>query len=664
MQRIKPLFWLPVLFALLAGCATGSGSKAAAPKVSYKEDLYEYENGAFLATKKIDPEIGIWSSPLQLSLDARDHLSEILKNLVAHRTSYAKGSDEQKIIDFYLLGLDNKGRDAAGLGSLKPYLNAIQNADDIPSYLAAVRRCDADCITSSIVSFSVGAGGRDSSMQEVTVNGPDLGMGKEDLEDPGREELRAAYKKLAAGLLSKAGMPEADAQKAAESILALQKDLAASALSIADQYDMSKTYNVYTAAQLKELAPALDIPAMLDADGLGGQSAYIVSQPALVKKVDSLLVPEKLELLKNFSEFVLLKDYAQYLNIDMRNCMLDYSEFERGIKQRKTDERLASDMVQGHLAFEFGRLFVKQYFSEGSKKDIESMVRQEIAVYSKRIAKVDWMSDATKAAAQKKLDTMSIKIGYPDKWPTTNAAVEIKGPDKGGVLVDAVLALGKAAMLESRAQLGKPTDRGRWEMSPQTVNAYYNPSGNEIVFPAAILQPPFYSIKNSRAENLGGIGSVIGHELSHAFDTNGAQYDEKGNYHVWWTDEDYAKFKQKAKAIADYYDSVVVIDGLHIKGQQTVTENIADLAGVAVSTDLAGSNSADLKKYFSAYARLWAGLYSPEYSKMLLNMDPHSPGKARCNEVAKNSAALYIAYPDLKEGDPMYIAPEKRIGIW
>jgi len=649
----------------LAGCAgTARPAAAAKPAAPLTQDYYDYVNGNFLAQKQIPSDSSNWSQFYDLNNNSYLKLNAILKDTVAKESSYKKGSVERNIADLYLTAMDKDARNKAGLGMLKAYYDAVENAKDIPSFIQVVARIQNEVADSSLLMPNVEPDSKDSMKQIVAIYGPDLGMGKENLEDASKTKQHDAYKVMAAKMLVCAGVPEAEAKQNAEDILNLQKTLAAFDYTLNDKYDLSKTYNVYTLDKLKALMSNMDIEGYLNAAGIGGQPYYVVNVPGLMAKVNSLLTPENLPLLKKYVQFVLIKDNSAYLSMEMRNARLEYSRTVSGAASQKGDEKLASEMAQNQLGFEFGRIYVSKFFPESSKKDVEKMIRAIIGQYEKRIDGLDWMSTATKTGAKKKLSTLDLKIGYPDVWPKDHDGLVLKGPKDNGVLIDNIVAIGLAGRAANLRKLGKPTDRTAWDMTPQTVNAYYNPAANEIVFPAAILQSPFYDPKRSYEENLGGIGAVIGHEISHGFDSSGSQYDENGNYKVWWTDEDYAKFQQRTQKVADYYSGVIGFGTVHINGVQTLTENIADLGGVAVTTSLVGTDPAKLRKYFQVYATIWASKYSDEAMLDRLNTDTHSPAKARVNEVLKNTAAFYFAYPDVKPGDGMYLPPEKRVSVW
>ncbi len=446
--------------------------------------------------------------------------------------------------------------------------------------------------------------------------------------------------------------------------MALQKDLAASALPLSQQNDPDIIYNPYSMKDLKGLLPEGAADSYLSSAGLTDVDTLVVTQKAQMVKIGKYLTNDHLPVLKNYSIFSLVNDFAPYLTPEIRDNYQDWNNTQNGIKERKTDQKLASERTQNMLGFEFGRLYVEKRFSKEDKTAIEEMVRHILENYKKQIMGLDWMGEETKSAAIKKLDNMTLKIGYPDKWPNDYAKATITPVEKGGNLINNVISLTKAQNAVNREKVRKPVDKTEWGMTPQTVNAYYNPTGNEIVFPAAILQAPFYDADKDYASNLGGIGTVIAHEVSHAFDSSGSLYDENGNYHVWWTSEDRAKFEQLADQVVAYYDGQEGYKGRHVNGAQTLNENIADLGSMACITSIVGDDAESLKLVFEQFATIWAAKYTPESMIRRLNTDVHSPAKVRVNAVLSATDAFYKAYPEIKEGDAMYVAPQKRVKIW
>lgn len=631
---------------------------------SEKEDYYEAVNHALLSETEIPPDANSWGCFDELDNQAYETLNTILKETASNKEKYKHGSTEQKIADLYAAAINMEERDAAGLGALNSYLEQINGAANVQEYAEAAMSIGRELGLSSSFGFYVGADSSDSTKYVTYLVAPDLGPGKETLEDAEQSDLMGQYEGYITKLLTAAGRTPEEAAISAGKILAFQKDLASSALTLNEAGNPSFTYNVYTQEEMIALFPNLDMKRVLSAGKHEKTKTFVVEQPEVEKKLSGYFTEQNLQLLKDYSTFCLLNNLAKYLPSDVRSANLNYNKAQKGNKDIKSDERLAGELVQGLLPFEFGRLYVEECFSEKDKDIVKQMVDEIIAEYKNRIDGLSWMSAATKESAKKKLETMDIKIGYPDVWPKNMDQADILSAEEGGSLIYNVLELFKADTNYTWELAKKPVDRSLWGMTPQTVNAYYNPSVNEIVFPAAILQAPFYSANVSKAENMGGIGTVIAHEITHAFDDSGSQYDEKGNFTMWWTEEDNQKFKERTDRVVKYYDGYEGFKGRHVNGRQTLGENIADLGALACVTDIIGDDPVQLQALFRSYAQIWAGKYTDESMLMRLNTDVHSPGKVRVNAVLSSTDAFYKAYPELKEGDGMYLAPEKRVKVW
>ncbi|MEY8352739.1 M13 family metallopeptidase [Lachnospiraceae bacterium 54-53] len=639
---------------------TEAGGEQAEPRL--EDDYYGYVNSHILEETKIPGDSDSWSCFYELDKESYEVLHAVLNEAVENRPEAADGSLEQKIADMYLTAMDMEGRKQAGLGALKPYIDGIENASGMVGYLEQLGALYSDLGHGSIFTLQWFEDMKDSGQYALYLNGADLGPGKETLEDETQAALLEQYKAYIGKTLEFAGMGKDEAAGAALSILELQKDLAESALSLSEQNDPEIIYNSYSREELKSLSPELEL--FLKNAGLENTPLYVVTQKEQMKKINGYLTEDQLPLLKNYSVFCLINDFAPFLTPEIRDNYLSWYNGQKGIKERKTDEKMASELTQNMLGFEFGRLYVEKCFPEEDKRGVEDMVRQILDAYKKQISKLDWMGEETKAAAMKKLDGMTLKIGYPDNWPDDHGQASILPAERGGSFIDNAVSLIKAEKQAEKERVGRPVDKTRWEMTPQTVNAYYNPTGNEIVFPAAILKAPFYDREADPASNLGGIGMVIAHEVSHAFDSSGSLYDENGNYHVWWTEEDRAKFKELADRVVSYYDGQEGYEGRHVNGSQTLNENIADLGSMNCITSIAGEDREKLKLLFEQYATIWASKYTPESMIRRLNTDVHSPARVRVNGVLGSTDAFYKAYPEIKEGDGMYVAPEKRVKIW
>ncbi len=638
--------------------------KQTGDKVKLADDFYEYVNQKVLKEKEIPKDSNHWSYFYELDKKAYEDLHETLTGTVKNRSNEAPGSLQQKIADLYLTALDTNGREAAGFGQLKPYMDSIKNASSLDEYLRAAGTIYSDIGFGSIILPQWYEDLKDSTRYALYLDGADLGPGKETLEDESQAELIKSYEAYMERTLKYSGMGQEEAKKAAADILAFQKDLAKSALPLSKQNDPGVIYNPYSLEELKKLFPEGTIDRFIQSAGLSGLDTYVVSQEEQMKKLGSYLTEDSLPLLKNYTIFCLVNDFGIYLTPEIRDNYRDWHNLQNGIKENKSDEKMASEMTQDMLGFEFGQLYVEKQFSQEEKKAIEEMVRQILNAYKSQILALDWMGEETKEAAVRKLDHMTLKIGYPDQWPDDYKNASVRPAEQGGNFIDNILSLVKARHGVQKEKVRRPVDKGEWAMTPQTVNAYYNPTGNEIVFPAAILQAPFYDPNAAYASNLGGIGMVIAHEVSHAFDSSGSQYDENGNYHVWWSGEDRAAFKERADRVAAYYNAQEGFEGRKVNGLQTLDENIADLGSLACITQIAGEDTEALKLLFRQYATIWASKYTPEAMIKRLNTDVHSPAKVRVNAVLRATDAFYKAYPEIKEGDGMYAAPDKRVKIW
>ena len=401
---------------------------------------------------------------------------------------------------------------------------------------------------------------------------------------------------------------------------------------------------------------------MLKTLQVDGQDKYIVMDVEQAKKINSLLVEENLQALKDYSTFVMLNDTSKYANATYAKLSDDMKNALYGITESWGDEKTWKNLTQDMLPWDFGMIYVKEHFSAEDKDAVEKMIGQILKEYEAIINRQEWMSDATKKKAIRKLETMQVKIGYPDRWPAARDMMQVTPISEGGSLLSNLLVSMQVAIDDSLSKLGTKVDRSEWDVTPQTINAMYDPLNNEIIFPAAILQAPFYDSDNSDGANLGGIGFVIAHEVSHAFDSSGALYDEYGNYNVWWTDEEMAAYKKMSQSIIEYYNNYEMM-GTKVNGDLTLMENIADLGAMTCITSIIGDDARALDEAFGQMTYNWASEDTASFMMYLLNTDTHSPNKVRVNAVLSSCDAFYKIY-DIKETDGMYVAPEDRVGIW
>lgn len=629
----------------------------------YQDDYYEYVNRDLLSKITLEATDAHWDWFGELSVEVNNGMADIIRELSNDGKTYKKGTPEQKIKDMYECVSNIKNREETGLGPLKPHMDSIRNAKNIEEYTNALFKLSGEFGFSSIIGgYYISQDKADSSEYAVYMMYADTLIGKEYVEGDKTKEYVDMYFDYVNDMFLEFGMSEKEAAKSTISIEKLLKGICASSMDTEQYYDPKLTYNVYTADELQKLYTNIDVENMLETLGVAGQDKYIVIDVGQAKKINSLLVEENLEALKDYSSFVMLNDVAEYassgyvkLHNDMKNALY-------GITQSWQDEKIWMDLTQDLLQWDFGELYVKEHFSAEDKEAVEEIISLILDEYAKIIDKQDWMSDATKAKAKRKLDTMQVKIGYPDEWPAAKDMMQVTPISAGGSMLSNWLVSMQAAIDAQLKNLGTKVDRSEWSVTPQTINAMYDPLNNEIIFPAAILQSPFYSSENSDGANLGGIGFVIAHEVSHAFDSSGALYDEYGNYNVWWSEGELAEYERLSQSIVDYYSNYEMM-GIKVNGDLTLMENIADLGAITCITSIIGDDEDALDDAFGQMAYNWASADTASFMMYLLNTDTHSPNKVRVNAVLSSCDAFYEIY-DIKETDKMYVAPEKRVGIW
>ncbi len=430
-----------------------------------------------------------------------------------------------------------------------------------------------------------------------------------------------------------------------------------------DSNRINRAYNVFTIQELEKIAPNIGIKDMLKSFDIEDANKIVVENPQNIKFVDSLITQDNLDNMKNFFKTIVLLNTDNLLTNEFRKASSNLKKKLYGVEVVDISESSAVKFVTCNLCEITSRLYVNKCFDEECKEQVKELCSEIIDNYRKRLNNIEWMTKETKEKAVEKLDNMNVKIGYPDKWGNYEN-LSIKSFADGGSLVENIINIYKFQTKKQFSKLGTPVNKNEWSMGACTVNAYYNPLNNEIVFPAAILQCPFYDKHSSKEKNLGGIGAVIGHELTHAFDNIGAQFDENGRLNNWWTENDYREFTERSKRVVDYYSNIEVDDGKFVNGALTVGENISDLGGIACVIDIAEKiEDCKLKDLFENYAVIWREVSTKEIKEYLLNNDPHAPKKVRVNGVLSQFEEFFRAY-DIKPGDKMYVDPENRVGIW
>ena len=632
-------------------------------EVRYQDDYYEFVNQNLLSKIELAPTDAHWDWFGELNAVVSGEMEEIIDELASDGKTYEKGSSEQKIKDMYECVTNIENRNETGLGPLKPHMDSIRNAGTIGEYVDALAHLSGEFGFSSIVGgYSIMQDKADSSEYAVYMMYADTLIGKEYIEGENTQEYVDMYLEYINDMLMEFGMTANEAAQSTDSIEALLRDICASTLTTEQMYDPAVTYNVYTQQDLQKLYTNVDIPRMLKTLKIDGQDKYIVMDVEQAKKINSLLVEENLQALKDYSTFVMLNDTAKYADAAYAKLSDDMKNALYGITESWGDEKTWKNLTQDMLPWDFGMIYVKEHFSAEDKEAVEKMIGQILKEYEAIISRQEWMSDATKQKAIRKLETMQVKIGYPDQWPAARDMMQVTPISEGGSLLSNLLVSMQVSIDDSLNKLGTKVDRSEWDVTPQTINAMYDPLNNEIIFPAAILQAPFYDSDNSDGANLGGIGFVIAHEVSHAFDSSGALYDEYGNYNVWWTDEEMAEYKKMSQSIIDYYSNYEMM-GTKVNGDLTLMENIADLGAMTCITSIIGDDAKALDEAFGQMTYNWASEDTASFMMYLLNTDTHSPNKVRVNAVLSSCDAFYKRY-DIKETEKMYVAPEDRVGIW
>lgn len=665
MKKRLLAFLLVILVVLqAAGCSSiGNTEEADTNALRYQDDYYAYVNQDLLDKIELKATDSHWDWFSELDAVVSAEMEEIIKELSEDGKVYEKGSSEQKIKDLYECVSDTENRNQTGLGPLKPHMDSIRNAQSIEEYVDALAMLSNEFGFSSIIGgYTIMQDKADSNRYAVYMMYADTLIGKEYVEGEETQEYMELYMDYVKNMLCEFGMEEKEAQQSADAIERLLREICASTLTTEQLYDPSKTYNVYTAQTLQQLYTNVDVDKMLKTLRIDGQDKYIVMDVEQAKKINSLLVEENLEALKDYSTFTMLNDVAKYGDESFARLSEEMQNVLYGITESWGDEKSWMVLTQELLPWDFGMIYVEEHFSQEDKEAVEEIIEQILKEYEAIILRQDWMSEATKQKAILKLETMQIKIGYPDEWPAAKDMMQVTPVAEGGSLMSNLLVSMNVSIEDSLNRLGEEVDKSVWTDTPQTINAYYDPLNNEIVFPAGILQAPFYDCNNSYGANMGGIGYVIAHEVSHAFDSSGALYDEYGNYNVWWTDEELEEYQRLSQSIIDYYSDYEMM-GIKVDGELTLGENIADLGAMTCISSILQDDEEALDEAFGQMTYNWASDDTASFMLYLLRTDTHAPNKVRVNAVLSSCEAFYEVY-DIKETDGMYVAPEDRVGIW
>ena len=639
-------------------------------------DFFNYVNGTWLKTTEIPKDRSRWGSFDELrkktDIDAMAILKDASKN-----AAYKSNTDQGKAVNLFLSIMDTVGRNKAGLAPLRPYLskiNAVKNIKDLQKLMMEMEA------TGGIGFFGlyVGADKKDSNKNVVYLGPGSLGLPDRDYyvsADKDPTEKRAKYVLHVAKMLNFLGETNKKAADNAKRILAFETSMSKPRFDRVEARDGRKSYNPMTIAELQKLVPAINWDLFLNTVGYKNLNTIVVSQPKYMAALQTLFAQGNVEDWKAYMKWNLLRGASTELSTGLETANWDfYSKTLSGAVQQKPLEERALQTINGATGEALGKLYVDKMFPAEAKAKAAKMIDYVVRAYANRINNLTWMSAETKVKALEKLNKMTIKIGYPDKWKDYSK-LQIKSPNEGGSYFENSRQIAMWRDAEDLAKLGKPVDKTTWGMSPQTVNAYYSPSFNEIVFPASILQPPFYNYMADDAVNFGGIGAVIGHEISHGFDDSGARYNADGNLVDWWTETDLKQFTALTGDLAAQYSKLEPIPGTFVDGKFTLGENIGDLGGVNSALDglklyLKENGTPGLidgytpeQRFFISWSTIWRSKLRDEAMKNMVKTDPHSPGIYRAYVPLQNVDAFYEAF-NIQSTDGMYIAPEKRVRIW
>ncbi|WP_255481304.1 M13 family metallopeptidase [Pontibacter sp. Tf4] len=635
------------------------------------DDFYTYANGAWLKANPVPAKETRWGSFNELRDFNIKAVQSILNEAAANKNTKA-GSVEKRVGDFYAAAMDSAAIDKLGYSPIKADLERIKTITDVNGILNEVAYLRTSGAGAPMFGFYVGQDRKnvENMVPQLSQGGTTLPDRDYYLKDDARStKIQEAYKNYVTTLFTLTGVDNATAQKNAETIFNLEKKMAAAQMARVEMRDPYKTYNKFAVADFSKTTPNMDWKMLLSKMKVTGQDTVLVNSPKFFTELNGLLTSTPVTDWQTYLQWNVLKSAAPYLSADFANANFAYTQALTGQKVQTPRWQRMSQLTDGTIGELLGQLYVAKHFKPEAKARMDEMIANLIKAYEIRIKGLDWMSAETKEKALAKLHAFRPKVGYPNKWETYDGLTISRD-----AFFQNVRNAGEWGYTKMVNQLGKPVDRERWGMTPPTVNAYYNPVMNEIVFPAGILQFPFFDPNADDAVNYGGIGAVIGHEISHGFDDSGSQYDKDGTLRNWWTAEDLTKFKAKAAALAAQYDAYTVLDTIHVNGKLTLGENIGDLGGLSAAYEAfkmtkQGKSNKKIdgftpdQRFFLAWAQVWRANTLPETAAQLILTDSHSPGQYRTIGAPVNMDAWYKAF-NVKPGDKLYKKPEDRIRIW
>jgi len=672
--------WFACL-SLVVAC--GNSNKEEAPKVFTEkglelsamdtslrpgDDFYNYVSGSWMKTAKIPADKPAWGSFYMLMEKTDEQCLSILDDLL--QKEYPKGSEGEKIQTLYKEYISWDKRNADGLKPLELYfqkIDAIHSLNDLQNYLQEMTSKRAN----HICPIGVYADMKNSKMNAVYLGNFALGLGKDyyQKENPSNTEALAKYQDYVADIFKvlKDPLP----QEKAKQIVAFEKNIAKYMLTSEEENNPNLSYNPVTTKELSTLVKNLNLPELLEKVGVH-TDGVILTEIGLYKHYDTFINEKNLPLIKDYLKYKLVTLNSNFLTQELNDLTFNfYNKYLMGQQEQRPMNKRALELINGILGEAFGKLYVEKYFPEKAKDQMLTLIDYLKKSFAQHIKNVTWMGDTTKEKAMEKLHKFSVKVGYPDKWEDYSKLT--MNPEVS--LFENITQVGEWAFQKALDKVGKEVDKTKWVLPPQTVNAYYDPTSNEIVFPAGILQPPFFSFEADPAVNFGGIGGVIGHEMTHGFDVSGAEFDANGNLQNWWEPADKENFQKATEALAKQYDQYEPVKGIFVNGTMTNVENIADLGGVNIAFDALQmylkdhgsvgkiSGFTQEQRFFLAWASVWRTLSTDQYITNQIKVDPHSPDYLRAFAPLTNVDSWYKAF-DVKEGDKLYRKPEDRVKIW
>ncbi len=652
----------------------GSGIDKANMDLSVKpgNDFYRYAAGGWMKSHPLDAEHPMNGAFVDLEEQNQKRIQGLINEFASKPQQ--KGSLGQKIGSIYNLMMDSVRLNREGAAPLKPYLDKVAAIKNIHEFQYVSSQLDYEGIGAMLFDMGVGADQRNASMNIVAVGQGGLGLGERDYylnDDEQTVKVREAYKELLTTLFKLVGNDEVTAKKKTDAVMAIETRLAKASYGAVKLRDINANYHKMSYLQLITDYSGIDWGNVFLAQGFPAFDAVDLGQPEPIHEVEKILAETPLDDLKAYAESRVISSGTGTLSDDFRAAAFKFSSVLSGVSQDRPRWKRSVGAVSGVLGEAIGKMYVEKYFPESSKKRMLELVHNLQTALAQRIDEATWMGRATKEQAKDKLQNFIIKIGYPDKWR-----------DYSGLQVDDSLSLYENMRAISRykttdyinRKVNKPVDVSEWQMTPQTINAYYNPTTNEICFPAAILQPPFFDPEADDAVNYGGIGGVIGHEMSHGFDDQGCLFDKTGNQRNWWTGADKANFDKRAKVLVESFSKFEVLPGVKVNGELTLGENIGDNGGLNISfralQNAMKEHPLEVKdgftpeqRFFLNWARVWASNASPQVLDYLVKSDPHSPNEARVNAALPNIDAWYKAF-NVKKSDKLFLPKNKRAHIW